>query len=164
MATALKDKLVTLEDLKSLYDAVDSRLGGVEENMAVSSIKLTMNSFSGVTWGSENEIRVIKTGNLVQVLFNIDVSSDSGGSGSAIGEMDVIAVIPAGYRPAGRIVNIANRDSGSLPGAQYGGSSNATITASMFTVEANGNVYMFSLARNVTRVRRHGSMFYIAAS
>ena len=28
MATALKDKLVTLEDLKSLYDAVDSRLGG----------------------------------------------------------------------------------------------------------------------------------------
>lgn len=143
MATALKDKLVTLEDLKSLYDAVDSRLGGVEENMAVTTANATMKSVSRVTWASDNNLKLIKTGNIVQAIFYIRGSITAGDNISA-----TIATVPSGYRPVADI-EVFRSDGNWVYTIATDGSVNTTLQGHSTTTVSIG---------------KYGEIMYIAAS
>ena len=87
MATALKDKLVTLEDLQQAYSKLKEGI------MDTTTGTITISTPSGTSWESQAYHQVVKVGKLVHLIFagkiKATVSQPSG----------VIGTVPEGFRP-----------------------------------------------------------------
>ena len=111
--------------------------------MAVTTADATMKSVSRVTWASDNNLKLIKTGNIVQAIFYIQGSITAGDSVTAI-----IATVPSGYRP------VADIQASSADGSW------------IYTITTDGSVRTTLQAHSTTTVSisKYGEIMYIAAS
>lgn len=148
MATALKDKLVTLEDLQQAYSKLK---GELDEMGEVTTATGTFKTITDVTWESDNVISLTKSGNVVSLIINLSALSPSTAGHYVTTQNDVIATIPSGFRPAEDLHAEFNVFTG-------------TTSPYAFVVGKNGNIFGISGIGNSTKCSRYGHIMYIAAN
>lgn len=129
--------------------------GGVEENMDIKKITITPYTFTGVTWNSGTNLRLVVYGKLVQVFFDVKATVAATET-IPYAERDpfsnMIANVPAGYRPEGSISVGDVMDNSGV----------------RFYIYPNGDVkFRTSASYNAGSATNHngsGSAFYIAAN
>lgn len=88
---AVKDKLVTLEDLQTAYNDLKEMIENMGSNVTTGTITL----LDTATWTNIEHNSLVRTGNLVQITLYANLKGISGHTASGT----VVATIPAGFRP-----------------------------------------------------------------